>query len=58
MHLRFRPITIVNQRTAELDEKNKELERFNKVFVNRELRMMELKEKIKELQQTLGTRGK
>jgi GAF domain-containing protein len=40
----------VKQRTAELDEKNRELERFNKIFVGRELRMIELKEKIKELE--------
>ncbi len=40
----------VKQRTAELEEKNKELERFNKLFVNRELRMVELKERIGELE--------
>jgi HAMP domain-containing protein len=40
----------VRQRTAELDTKNRELERFNKLFVNRELRMVELKERIKELE--------
>lgn len=36
----------VAQRTAELLEKNEELERLNRVFVDRELRMRELKEKI------------
>jgi GAF domain-containing protein len=40
----------VKLRTAELDEKNRELERFNKIFVNRELKMVELKERIKELE--------
>ncbi len=36
----------VQQRTAELAAKNSELERMNKLFVGRELRMVELKEKI------------
>jgi len=40
----------VKQRTAELENKNSELERMNKLFVGRELRMVELKEKIKELE--------
>jgi PAS domain S-box-containing protein len=40
----------VKDRTAELEEKNRELERMNKLFVGRELRMMELKEMIKELE--------
>jgi PAS domain S-box-containing protein len=40
----------VKRRTAELEEKNKELSRMNKLFVGRELRMVELKEKIKELE--------
>lgn len=38
--------TRVAQRTAELSAKNEELERLNRVFVDRELRMRELKEKI------------
>lgn len=41
---------LVKTRTTELQEKNQELERFNKLFVGRELRMVELKEKIKELE--------
>lgn len=47
----------VRERTAdlmaksnELGKKNKELERLNGLFVNRELRMMELKERIRELE--------
>jgi PAS domain S-box-containing protein len=40
----------VAQRTAELIVKTTELERINKVFVDRELRMRELKEKIAELE--------
>jgi len=41
---------LVKERTDELDEKNKELERFNKLFVGRELRMIELKKQIAELE--------
>ena len=40
----------VVERSAELAKKNAELERLNKVFVGRELRMIELKERIKELE--------
>ena len=40
----------VRQRTKELETKTEELERLNKVFVGRELRMKELKEKIAELE--------
>lgn len=40
----------VKQRTAELDTKNAELEKMNKLFVGRELRMIELKERIRELE--------
>ena len=40
---------LVDERTKELEEKYAELERINKLFVGRELRMVELKEKIKEL---------
>lgn len=42
----------VRQRTAELEKKNKELEKLNKVFVGRELRMIELKARIKELEKS------
>jgi hypothetical protein len=51
----------VQERTAELvaksdelEQKNRELERFNKLFVNRELKMVELKERIKELERKPG----
>lgn len=40
----------VRERTAELHEKNAELERLNRIFVGRELRMIELKERIKVLE--------
>lgn len=40
----------VKERTAELEHKNAELERMNKLFVGRELRMVELKRKIEELE--------
>jgi PAS domain S-box-containing protein len=43
----------VQERTAELEKKNQDLERFNKIFVNRELRMKELKEKIAMLERKL-----
>lgn len=39
----------VQARTTELAEKNLELEKFNKLFVGRELRMIELKERIRQL---------
>ena len=41
----------VNTRTIELEVKNRELERMNKLFVGRELRMIELKARIRELEQ-------
>jgi PAS domain S-box-containing protein len=40
----------VKQRTAELEAKNADLQKMNKVFVGRELKMVELKEKIRELE--------
>jgi PAS domain S-box-containing protein len=45
---------LVKKRTAELEEKNKELERFNKLFVGREFRIKELKDKVKELEKEAG----
>ncbi len=43
----------VRKRTEELEGKNKELQRFNKLFVGRELRIKELKEKVKELERKI-----
>ncbi len=45
---------LVKERTAELEEKNKELQRLNDLFVGREFRIKDLKDKIKELQSELG----
>ena len=41
---------LVIERTIELERKNTDLERMNKLFVGRELRMVELKEKIAQLE--------
>jgi PAS domain S-box-containing protein len=41
---------MVNERTVELNAKIAEIERINKLFVDREVRMIELKDKIKELE--------
>ncbi len=48
---------LVKERTAELEKQNKELERFNKLFVGREFRIKELKEKIKDLEKELRNRN-
>ena len=40
----------VKERTTELEEKNIELARMNRIFVGRELRMVELKERIRDLE--------
>jgi len=40
----------VKERTTQLQEKNRELERMNKLFVGRELRMVELKERLRLLE--------
>jgi len=44
---------LVKERTAELEEANKELKRFNKLFVGREFRIKELKDKVKDLEKEL-----
>ena len=41
----------VQERTAELAAKNADLERLNRLFVGRELRMVELKQRIRELEE-------
>jgi len=41
---------LVKQRTEELEKKNAELQKFNKLFVDREFRIKELKDRIKELE--------
>ncbi|MDA8429748.1 MAG: transporter substrate-binding domain-containing protein [Geobacteraceae bacterium] len=40
----------VKQRTAELEKTNADLQKMNRLFVGRELRMVELKERIRELE--------
>jgi PAS domain S-box-containing protein len=42
---------IVNQRTGELEEKNIEFEKFNKLFIGREFRIKELKDKLKKYEE-------
>ncbi|WP_299527210.1 PAS domain S-box protein [uncultured Lutibacter sp.] len=42
---------LVNERTKTLKEKNKKLDKLNKVFVGREIRMAALKEEIKKLKE-------
>jgi DNA-binding response OmpR family regulator len=41
---------LVKERTKELDEKNKELKRYNRLFEGREFRIKELRDKVKELE--------
>jgi len=45
----------LEETNLELTEKNKELENYNQLFVGREFRIKELKDKIKELEKQLGT---
>ncbi len=40
----------IKERTAELEAKNEKLERVNRLFVGMELRMVELKERIRGLE--------
>ena len=44
----------VSERTKELERRNHELEQMNKAFVGRELRMEELKKRIRELEERLA----
>ena len=45
---------LVKERTAQVHQKNEELEKFNKFFVGRELKMIELKKKIAQLEKEIG----
>jgi methyl-accepting chemotaxis protein len=47
----------VKERTKELEQTNEELERFNKLAVGRELKMIELKKRIKELEGKLSDKS-
>lgn len=47
----------VRERTRELERRNHELEEMNKAFVGRELKMVELKERIRELEEKSGENG-
>jgi len=44
----------VKERTKDLQEKMKELEKFNRLAVGRELKMIELKKEIERLKEELG----
>ncbi|MCK4700729.1 MAG: PAS domain S-box protein, partial [Bacteroidales bacterium] len=45
---------LVKERTAELEEKNAKLEHFNKLFVGREFRIKELRDRVKELENKIS----
>ncbi len=45
---------LVKIRTEELEEKNKELERFNNLFIGREFRIKELRDRVKMLEEKLS----
>jgi len=45
---------LVKERTKELEEKNIELKRYNKLFEGREIRIKELRDKVKELERKLS----
>jgi len=47
---------LVKERTRELETKNKDLERFNNLFVGREFRIKELRDKVKEMEKRLGNK--
>lgn len=47
----------VRERTAELEQKNAELEKMNRLFVGRELRMVELKQRIRALEAARESAG-
>jgi len=45
---------LVDERTKELTEKNQKLEEFNQLFVGREFRIKELRDKVQDLKKRLG----
>ena len=45
---------LVKERTQKLEEQNKELERLNHLFVDREFRIKELRDKVKELEERIS----
>ena len=45
---------LVLDRTKELEEKNKELKSYNRLFEGRELRIKELRDKVKEMEKKLS----
>jgi len=45
---------LVLQRTQDLEEKNAELQRYNKLFIGREFRIKELREEVKALKRKLS----
>ncbi len=45
---------LVKERTTELEEKNDKLKYFNKLFVGREFRIKELRDKVKELEEKIS----
>ncbi len=49
---------MVKKRTSELVEKNAQLERFNRLFIDREFRIKELKDRVKELESNTGDQTK
>ncbi len=49
---------LVLERTSELEDRNKKLEKFNKLFVDREFRIKELRDRVKELEKAVGSPGK
>ena len=47
---------LVKERTKELEEKNIDLEDFNELFIGREFRIKELKDRVNELEEKLNTK--
>lgn len=48
---------IIKHRTHELEVKNAELERFNSLFIGRDFRIKELRDRVKELEELLGEKN-